>query len=64
MRNLLFIILGYILAGVLAFAMSYNVYKVGYKQGYMDCIEEYQADMDTLRELHRELLMFYDKANE
>lgn len=64
MRKFLFIALGYILAAALAFGMCYNWYRIGYRQGYTDCIEEYQADMDTLRALHREFVRLYDEVKE
>ena len=62
MRKLSFIALGYILAAAMAFVMCYNWYRIGYKHGYIDCIEEYQADIDTLRALHGELVRLYDEV--
>ena len=64
MRKFLFIVLCSVLMGTVVTGLCYNTYRIGYRKGYTDCIEEYQADMDTLRALHGELVRLYDEVKE
>lgn len=64
MRKYLFMALGYIVGAVLIFSTNYIWYGIGYKRGYKDCIVEFQEEVDKLKELHGELVRFYDKAKE